>query len=361
MAVQPRHQVVAQRICALIRKEGLEPGSRLPSERQLANVLGVRHATVRLANNLLVERGVLRREHGRGTFVSRLQPVGAGVMPTVQAIGYLAVSDEELQGYTLNQYRRLEQIARAAGCRVVFGSVLPHSGYPIPQSFVEESVAGLVVDGDVDRGFLTRLSNLGLPVVVAGNHDIVPGLVYCRMNVTELYRQLVLAFAQAGHENIWLVCEPLRLHYTREMLEGYRQGMREADVGPELVVTVEKDDHAGEVMAQQMKHALKRLGPRHAILFNPGGDVALANHLRKIGCDLSSLDLVAANGPDVREGTLPWTTALHWPVREVGELAPRMLLDLLTGADVPSVSFEPVLKRRQIERHTSFELTWRPS
>jgi GntR family transcriptional regulator len=48
----------------------LEPGARLPSERDLAARYGVARMTVRQVINRMVTDGLVYREHGRGTFVA---------------------------------------------------------------------------------------------------------------------------------------------------------------------------------------------------------------------------------------------------------------------------------------------------
>ncbi len=47
-------------------------GSLIPSERELSEQLGISRMTVRQALSLLVNEGVLYREKGRGTFVSKI-------------------------------------------------------------------------------------------------------------------------------------------------------------------------------------------------------------------------------------------------------------------------------------------------
>jgi DNA-binding FadR family transcriptional regulator len=47
----------------------LEPGARLPSERQLASDLGAGRTTVRLVLAKLAAEGLVRSEHGWGYFV----------------------------------------------------------------------------------------------------------------------------------------------------------------------------------------------------------------------------------------------------------------------------------------------------
>ncbi|MBX6382238.1 MAG: GntR family transcriptional regulator [Microbispora sp.] len=58
-----------------------EPGTAIPSERDLSRELGVSRPTLRAAIDVLVRQGMLVREHGRGTFTGRrkvTQPLAAG-------------------------------------------------------------------------------------------------------------------------------------------------------------------------------------------------------------------------------------------------------------------------------------------
>ena len=61
---------VADHIAGRIESGDLAPGDRLPPERELAVVYGVAYDTIRRANELLRERGLIITVHGRGTFVA---------------------------------------------------------------------------------------------------------------------------------------------------------------------------------------------------------------------------------------------------------------------------------------------------
>ena len=61
---------VADHITARIESGELQPGTRLPPERELAKAYGVAYDTVRRAAELLRERGLIVTVHGRGTFVA---------------------------------------------------------------------------------------------------------------------------------------------------------------------------------------------------------------------------------------------------------------------------------------------------
>ncbi|MEL7830266.1 PLP-dependent aminotransferase family protein [Citromicrobium bathyomarinum] len=66
----PAHERLAEAIARSIAEEGLGPEARLPGHREIAKAAGVGIRTVTKAIDLLAERGVLRGEVGRGTFVA---------------------------------------------------------------------------------------------------------------------------------------------------------------------------------------------------------------------------------------------------------------------------------------------------
>ena len=65
-----RGRQLAELILAESERAGLGPGSRLPTERQLAADLGVTRSGVRHALAALEADGLISREVGRGTFLS---------------------------------------------------------------------------------------------------------------------------------------------------------------------------------------------------------------------------------------------------------------------------------------------------
>ena len=66
----PLHVRVREHLERMINEGVYPPGSRLPSEAELATGLEVSRATLREALYALERSGVIRREQGRGTFVS---------------------------------------------------------------------------------------------------------------------------------------------------------------------------------------------------------------------------------------------------------------------------------------------------
>ena len=67
---QPLHSQIAEGLLERIRSGELAPGSRLPSERKLSQMLGVTRVTLRQALQNLESQGLLVRRQGIGTSVA---------------------------------------------------------------------------------------------------------------------------------------------------------------------------------------------------------------------------------------------------------------------------------------------------
>lgn len=65
---------VADELLALVREHQLQPGHRLPAERQLAEALGISRTALREAIQRLNSKGILVSRVGAGTFVQNLPP-----------------------------------------------------------------------------------------------------------------------------------------------------------------------------------------------------------------------------------------------------------------------------------------------
>lgn len=74
---------VASKLEEMIADGVFVPDQALPSERKLCDVLGMSRPAVREGLRLLRGRGLLRTEHGRGSYIARLHDV-AGSTPLLQ-------------------------------------------------------------------------------------------------------------------------------------------------------------------------------------------------------------------------------------------------------------------------------------
>jgi GntR family transcriptional regulator len=67
---RPAYQQIEEQLLASIARGELQPGTRLPPERELATTLGVSRMTLRQALDGLEQHGLLVRAGGRGTYVA---------------------------------------------------------------------------------------------------------------------------------------------------------------------------------------------------------------------------------------------------------------------------------------------------
>jgi GntR family transcriptional regulator len=70
MKFRHAYEQAADKLRQKIRKGTFSTGARLPSERELCELLGVSRITVRLALDLLEDERLITRRHGSGTYVA---------------------------------------------------------------------------------------------------------------------------------------------------------------------------------------------------------------------------------------------------------------------------------------------------
>ena len=70
-AVTPLYVQLMTEIEAKIMKGVYQPGERLQSESEMAKTFGVSIITVRNAVSALVDKGLVEKKQGKGTFVSK--------------------------------------------------------------------------------------------------------------------------------------------------------------------------------------------------------------------------------------------------------------------------------------------------
>lgn len=70
----PLYHQICEQLQSRIREGVYRPGQMIPSETELAKSYGVGRPTVRQAMDLLVQRGLIQRKRGAGTFVREPSP-----------------------------------------------------------------------------------------------------------------------------------------------------------------------------------------------------------------------------------------------------------------------------------------------
>ena len=150
----------------LIKNGEWAAGSQIPNEDRLGEMLGISRITLRHALRNLEEAGMLRREHGRGTFV-RSATMVAGVR------GLTSFTDE------------MRTLALEPGTRLLGAQTIPAT--EIVAEALETDVGSVIVQ-------LRRLwLGNGMPIGIQTTHlsaERVPGLFDAAPDIGSLYRWL---------------------------------------------------------------------------------------------------------------------------------------------------------------------------
>ena len=155
-------QVVAH-VRRLIDRGALQPGARLPPERDLAHQVGVSRPTVRAGLRTLAALGVVRSRRGSGTYIPEGPPtLGAEALSFLAALHKFTVDD-------VYEARRIIEVG-AAG-------LAAERATPEQLATLADDVAGLFATLTDRQAFLVHDINFHRSTAAASANPIVASLV----------------------------------------------------------------------------------------------------------------------------------------------------------------------------------------
>lgn len=174
----PSYQSVARQLEALILDRTLPPGSRLPSERQLADRLAVSRPVIREALKSLRGKGIIDTQQGRGSFVSEMLPVAAATGPLQHLF-----KDHSRAVYDLLEVRELLE-GQSAYYAALRGTTADRHQITKAYEAMEQADSGdSELDAKLDHEFHKAISE--------ASHN--PFLVYTLQSLSQLLLDSVLA------------------------------------------------------------------------------------------------------------------------------------------------------------------------
>jgi len=195
----PRYKGLADALERAIRDGRLAPGARLPAQRDLAFDLGVTVGTVGRAYELLMQRGLVRGEVGRGTFVLERRPEETALhLPAQKPSGVLDLSVNRPVA-TAVQARLMRSLATIAEAQAEeaeagAGDLLtypPHAGLARHRTAVANWLAGEGVAAAPEEVIITGGAQAGLAAALAaiarpGDTVLIESLCYTAIRSTAL-------------------------------------------------------------------------------------------------------------------------------------------------------------------------------
>lgn len=111
------YEIIVKQITDLIKEKQLLPGSRLPSEREIATTLSVSRASVRQAIAALAAKGVVTVQQGDGTYISESYSDTASPKSLLQDLGQFLAS-QQISPRQIAEVRRLIETEAAGQCAI---------------------------------------------------------------------------------------------------------------------------------------------------------------------------------------------------------------------------------------------------
>ncbi|KEA63497.1 Histidine utilization repressor [Marinobacterium lacunae] len=163
MSNQPRYQQIKQYILDGIEQQRYTPGSRIPTEHQLAEQFSVSRMTVNKAIRDLVQENRLVRYPGLGTFIADAKaesPLAEirNIAEEVRHRGHAySCRVERLESTAANEVVAM-QMGLPIGTRV-YHSVIVHLEEGMPIQLEDRYVAAALVPGYIDQDFTLATPN----------------------------------------------------------------------------------------------------------------------------------------------------------------------------------------------------------
>lgn len=257
---QPIYQQLIDEFRDLSQKT--EPGIALPSENAMCKHYGVARMTVRRALNHLVEEGVIYREHGRGTFVSKRKN---------DPVYYVFPSNETLRGKSTSStpeiYYGVRQRALELGIPIETLIASPNNlRNNIDKELFMQLPHGsaIIINGTWFKDIFDILINKQCRVSYIC-HQVEDTLCHKReiahwqiveINRSGIMREVVHHLCQQGRRNIAL------LHEFSHFLHPCRVGLREAMVDAGLEYREELDLFCPDDIGNSYIYAMQLLDMR---------------------------------------------------------------------------------------------------
>lgn len=123
-AETPKREDLVAQVCGRLRKQlragDISPGTKLPSETELARTMGVSRPTLREATRILAQEGLLSIRHGVGTFVASRTPHLTNALDAMQSLTAsirAAGGEPRVRGLKIDQVAAPREVADVLGLR----------------------------------------------------------------------------------------------------------------------------------------------------------------------------------------------------------------------------------------------------
>lgn len=338
-------------------------GGKIPSERELAEELGVSRTTVRNAVLALTSRGMFDRSIGQGTFVKRGPASREAVRATKGTLGYVVCKARAArrplasESFYFDVFSGIEEETARSGRHTLFSYLDDFDSEEVDAfaSFLDK-VDGVVVEEASNRDFLARLKESGTPAVLLAPSEAAAGMDLVTMDLAQGVGAAVRALRAKGHERIGIVNGPLALGTARVRFGAWKAAMAESGVPPEDSLSDVASDWTAEAGYEAARRLLKRRSDLTALfcandLLAIGALSALAELGRRVPEEVS---VMGFDDTELARHASPPLSTMRIHSRDMARAAARRLLERIEFADLPAIKIEFPIDL--VERRSSSEV-----
>lgn len=322
---QPKYRAIADAIRARIAEGQLAYGARLPSEHDLALEFHVAYATVRQAISDLVREGLLRRVHGRGTYVC---PEPSAVTPPYN----LAFVIPSLTGlWRATDFYSIPAIVEGfnrEAARLGYDPIIIGGSYDV-YHLAQKNLKGIacLLLQEEDTETLSRLRDLALPLVCINAYRgrrIIPSVT---ANQSQGMEEAVALLARLGHRRIAFLPSAAYISGAEERAAGFLKALKRRGLEP-----VQAGRERGQEISEEASAALKLLAlPDPPTAFIAESDLIAVKTLQTLRgagfCVPGDLSLIGFGDSYIAQYQQPALTTVRLPFAQLGSQAAHCLDD----------------------------------
>jgi len=312
------------------------------SIKDIAKQAGVSHSTVSraLAEHPLIPEPTRRRIQRLARKLDYTPNAIARGLVTqrTHAIGVIVTSIAD--PFVGEVVRGIEQIAGDQRYRVFLGTSHndPVREVNLVKAMREWRVDGVIVASSrVGSLYKPMLKEIGVPIVLINNQHLGAYIHSVGVDDTrgaELATQYLISL---GHKIIGHIRGPIEHLASQNRVAGYRRGLAKAGIAynPGLIIA---GDGSAEGGASATQFLSRHLRPTAIFCYNDMTAIGVLAALKKNGVRVpQDISLIGYDDIHLAQYVDPPLTTIRQPKDEMGQLAARMLLDLVEGKKVGNV------------------------
>jgi DNA-binding LacI/PurR family transcriptional regulator len=332
-----------------IESDAWRVGSKIPSERDLADELSVSRTTVRNAVLSLTSRGIFERSVGQGTFVRRRPGPREEPRTTTGTLGYVVCKEKSArrpiasEAFYFDIFLGIEEETARSGRHTLFTYLDDYDAQEIDafRGFLEK-VDGLIMEEARNPRLLAQVKAAGIPVVLLAPTATLEGIDLVTMDLAAGARKAVGYLRELQHKRIGIVNGPLGLDSARIRFLAWKEMMAESGAVADERLSEGDEGWSAEAGYKAMSRLLERCPDLTAVfcandLLAIGALSALSERGRRVPEDVS---VVGFDDTELARQSSPPLTTMKIHSRDMARSAARRLLERVENAGLPPVRIE---------------------